>query len=230
VDALRTEHEQRLSLSRQDCARDLSEHENDTLGERILRMYTIGLERQQLRQLYISGEVNERVYRAILEKLHAQYDLCDRPTLAHTRKLRCARCTRLFKALQKMIAPEYCALSSSDAYLYYRTNTVLSQTVLNTLKKMERKTTSAIFGTHAFQHVREIYAHYLIGSRRKMHATYEQAPDACATVALRTARHSVLRIEESTLRELSERKMITPKIQAVLRQEIETEADKLQDG
>jgi len=233
LEALQQEHTERLQEWTHSCAQELAAAQGlvteADLGERVLRMYTIGFERQVVRELYTYGEVNERVYRAISRKLDRQYDAQDMQTGLRSSSQTETRAERLFYTLRAYIAPEYRPLTLIDRYAYYRTQNVLARAVVRKLTRMRRKATQHIFGEHAFTHILNTYERYLHRSAEKMNACMAEERDACVQEAERVARHSILRIEEQTLEELAERRMISPKINVVLRDQLTAEAQQLHE-
>ncbi len=227
---LSREHRERMDRSTEACCAQLA---NDTsgrsaIGERVLRMYAIGLERDALRRIYVHGEVNERVYRKALAKLEYQYDRYDMPEgTARSDEHAVGLVRTLIIRARNSLFPEYHSLTIRDRYMYYRALTVLSRAVIDIFGRMEQKPTGAIFGSDAFEHVRTTYTAFLERSAEKMRKTYNADPHACEVESERIARHSILGVEERTLEEFAERRMITPKVHALLREELSHIAENL---
>lgn len=227
---LTREHHERMDRSTEACCERLADDTSgrSRIGERVLRMYAIGLEREALRRIYVHGEVNERVYRKALKKLEDQYDRYDMPEgTDRTSRLRTGFARKAMLRLRNDLFPEYHPLTVRDRYMYYRALTVLSRAVIDIFARMEQKPTGAIFGNDAFEHVRTTYTAFLERANEKMRETYAKDPLGCEMESERIARHSVLGVEERTLEEFAERRMITPKVHALLREELSRLADDL---
>ncbi len=226
---LSREHHERMDRSTEACCERLA---GDTsgraaIGERVLRMYAIGLERDMLRRIYVHGEVNERVYRKALTKLEDQYDRYDMPEGTTRPDRRRGPLRARIKRIRNALFPEYRPLTIRDRYMYYRALTVLSRAVIDIFGRMRTKPTGAIFGSDAFEHVCTTYSTFLERSNEKMQMIHTQDPLACEMESERIARHSILGVEERTLEEFVERRMITPKVHALLREELSQAADDL---
>ncbi|MBP9749928.1 MAG: sodium:proton antiporter [Candidatus Pacebacteria bacterium] len=224
------EHRERMDRSTEACCAQLANDSSGraTIGERVLRMYAIGLERDALRRIYVHGEVNERVYRKALTKLEYQYDRFDMPEGAVRSSRHAAGPIRsLAIRVRNSLFAEYGPLTVRDRYMYYRALTVLSRAVIDIFGRMEQKPTGAIFGSDAFEHVRTTYTAFLERSAEKMRETYAKDSLGCEIESERIARHSILGVEERTLEEFAERRMITPKVHALLREELSLIAEEL---
>lgn len=221
------EHNARFAASCTSCKERITAR-GARFGERVLRMYAIGVEKKQLETLYEYGEVTESVYRKILGKLTIQYEQLERgdtvdPSRFNDRK-------DVFDHLAHLLAwasGQTKRETAEDRYLYYRTQTVLSRATLHELRSLGGHTSEQLFGAHVFEQLNELYASFLEGSTRKMEDAFREDPRVCGALAERLARHSILEVEARTLAELTEREMITPKVQLIIRNDIGMQADRI---
>ncbi len=227
---LRKEHQQRLEQACIACT-DQMRVNDAVIGERVLRLYTIGIEKEALDTLYDYGEVNEKVYRRVLAKLSSQYERIESglkeidPSEEVSDVL-----SRLAHGMKKMFSPREAVYSEEDLYLYYRTQSVLSRFVIRALKHLDKQYAPILFGEQAMVHIKSIYESFLEGSTQKMRVVTERIPEKAKILSEQFARRAVLEAESNVLEELSHRFMITPKVFIAIRDDIERESNALAQG
>jgi CPA1 family monovalent cation:H+ antiporter len=198
------------------------------LGERILRMYAIGIEKSMLKRLYEYGEVNERVYHRVLGKLTLQYEQLEMRGGASEDVSRHLDSKDVFDhiaRISKRMVGIKTDTTLEDTYLYYRTQTVLSRTALRDLALLGNEKCEQLFGSGVYQKIVETYEAFLDGSNKKMEAIFEEDPVTCSMLSEQIARRSILEAESEMLEELSEHEMITPKVAVAIRADVERAAE-----
>ncbi len=223
---LEKEHREALERACIVCSERL-QSDDRIIGERVLRLYAIGIEKEVLDTLYDYGEANERVYRRVLGKLVFQYEQIE----DGAREIDVLRETdgkdmldRLVKFFRTVVFPKSLKYSEEDQYLYYRTQTILSRSVLNEMRHLDGRYVSILFGESAMIHVRSVYESFLEGSTKKMQIIMEQIPDQADILSEKFARRAILETEARTLKELLHRSMITPKVAIAIQEDIERES------
>lgn len=229
ADTLRSEQNAYLS---EDSNKYLSkiESEQSVQSERVLHMYAIGVEREMLKTLYTYGEVNEKVYRAVLDHLTNQHEALDEGvTNPDEGQPRPDVFEQMAHQVRKVISPRRAKQTLEDKYMYYRTHSVLARAVLHELTHMRREKDERAFGATAFEAVLARYEKYLTGSTAKMEGVREQDPKRIDREVERLVRHSILEVEEIALEHISKNSMITPKVYIAIRDELEEKAERLSD-
>ncbi|QQS60879.1 MAG: sodium:proton antiporter [Candidatus Moraniibacteriota bacterium] len=225
ANVLKKEHKEKFKKACSLCVKKL-ETEDTLLGERILRLYAIGVERETLDTLYDFSEVNERVYRRVLAKLTLQYERTElgNQEIDPSEEI-IDPISRLFHWISGMLNAKKRGPSTEDRYLYYRTQTILSRAVLRALRHMDEEHAPLLFGKKSFVHIREIYEIFLAGSQEKMKAVTKEISEEAKILSERFARRSLLETESRLLEELFHRSMMTPKVYIALKENIERESD-----
>ncbi len=200
-------------------------------SERVLHMYAIGVERAMLKTLYTYGEVDEKIYRAVLDHITTQFEaLDDGITTPEIGQPVPDVFEKLAQFVRRIFLPSHAAFTSVDRYVYYRTHSVLARTVLHELVLMQSQEEDGAFDAAAFGAVQARYERYLEGSTRKMRVLETEQHTSITRVAERLVRHSVLEVEEGALDELYARGLLTPKSYIALRDELEEEAERISDN
>ena len=223
---LQKEHKDKLQKACDSCQSQLKKQKNVFLGERILRLFTIGIERETLDTLYDFSEVNERVYRRILSKLVLQYERIE----ANVKEVDPSEETmdpisKLFHWISEFLNPKKKGYSIEDQYLYYRTQTILSRSVLRSLEDLNKEYTSLLFGASSVETIQRVYEIFLEGSLGKMEDAMKKMSKEAKVLSEKFARRAVLETESHLLEELFHRSMMTPKVYLSLKETIERESN-----
>lgn len=229
ADVLMEEHNNRLEKALGTCKTYFAEHGKE-VGERVLRLYTLGVEKKRLADLYEYGEVSEEVYRRVFSKLTLQYERIEFGSLAQdpapTGK---ESWFDRFRHSVKHVFLRIPETKWADQYMYYRTLVILSRTVLREVRALNQEHAVRLFGVHAVEHIVGLYEGFVHGSTAKMHILEQQDPKQSRLLAERLARKSVLEVETRELDELYEREMITPKVYIEIKERLVQAAEILAD-
>jgi CPA1 family monovalent cation:H+ antiporter len=198
------------------------------LGLRVLRLYAIGIELQKLKSLYEYGEVSEKIYRRVESKLNLQHEHVEEGHLNFNPSHWTDRkdiFDRMARQVDRLLYPDRLVETVEDRYMYYRTQTVLSRTVLSELTELNTEHSMNLFGPDTFTTLQRTYQEFLEGSSKKMAEVCAEVPYECKNISERLARHSVLGVESKALEDLLQRQMITQKTYLALHDEMEMEAE-----
>ncbi len=108
--------------------------------EKMLRLYAIGIEIETLKELYDKAEISEWAYKKAINKLYVRKSLIeegenDNPSFD---KIKIKNIRELFiKYLWKILLSRGDVFSNEDKYKYYRALSIMSQRVLDILKKLQ---------------------------------------------------------------------------------------------
>lgn len=223
---LERDHRDRLRRASISCKRQMQRNPEAIIGERVLRLYAIGVEREMLDTLYDYGEVNEKVYRRILAKLTVQYERIESGSKeVNSSEEGTDILTWLASGMKRYVSPGRLVFSEEDRYLYYRTQTILSRSALRMLKHLDMQCAPMLFGEGAIRNVQAVYEQFLAGSTSKLEGVAESIPQKAKILSERFARRSVLESESHILEELARQSMITPKVAVALRSDIQRETE-----
>jgi CPA1 family monovalent cation:H+ antiporter len=222
IDKLSAEHTARLDTAVATCGSHLEDKAE--VGERVLRLYALGVEKNRLADLYEYGEVSENVYRKIHGKLSLQYERIEHGSMEDDPAPSAATHTllRLFNSI--MPNREH---PVAEHYTYYRTLVVLSRAALREVRALHSERSVRLFGADAIKHITSIYEQFVEGATAKLRTLEADEPGICKTLSERFVRRSILEVESRTLHELYEREMITPKVYLSIKASIDKDADTL---
>lgn len=201
-----------------------SEIEQD-LAERALELYTIGLEKEILNELYEFEEVTERVFKHIYGKLTIQSE-----ALEHNEEINASlsRDSRdLFENIAEWIrkwfvkdSPEALA---EENLLYYRGQHILAHKVIKELRAFRSDFIGPIFSEQTLQEAIHTYETYQQESKSKSDAVRSKYPEIAKQIDEELAFRSMFRVKEQFLDRFHKRGLLTPKLYIKLRDEYEDE-------
>ena len=227
AEVLESDHRALLRQACLACKRQMGKHPEGVIGERVLRLYMIGIERETLDTLYDYGEVNEKVYRRVLSKLTLQYERVESGQgSVDASEEGTDVLDRLATGLKKVLTPKRLVYTDEDMYMYYRTQTILSRSAIASLRHLDAHYATVLFGERAPDRIREVYEGFLAGSTRKLQDIIDKIPQKAEVLSERFARRAILEAESGILEELSHRTMVTPKVAIALQEMIEKQSHK----
>lgn len=215
-DLHRTKYEEACSALATSNTKDLS--------LRVLRMFAIGIEKRHLKELYHHNEVNEMVYRRLSGKLQLQLEAIEVGNLAPNMSIHTdGKDIFEFAAnkLRKLFRPDTEKEKVEHLYMYYRAQTIVSRKVLKELEAIDKSSAEHIFSAEALTHVLSLYTNFKEQSQKKMFDLGVEFPNYSKALSFTLATCAVHKIEETTLDELYERQLITPKLYISLKEELE---------
>lgn len=222
---LTAEHAERFDESLR-IFQDASAGENRDLAERVLRLYVIGLEREELKELLVFDEITERIFKRINGKLVIQSEEIERgnfnPNMSLVRDHRDVF-ENIAEFMRKLVVRSGEGAQTREDYLYYRAQKILARKVIKESDRIAKEFESPVFTKESLNDTRALYTLYEDNALKRMeeiHAAHTELIDAAdEELALR----SVYRIEERYLERLHRRGMLSPKLFIALRDEYERE-------
>ncbi|OGG66920.1 hypothetical protein A3I99_04145 [Candidatus Kaiserbacteria bacterium RIFCSPLOWO2_02_FULL_45_11b] len=202
----------------------LKSTDTNELSLRVLRMFAIGIEKKHLKELYHHQEVNESVYRRLTGKLQLQLEAIEVGNLAPNMSIHTDGkdvFEVMASSIRKFLKPKTAEEITSNLYMYYRAQTIISRKVLKELTAVDHSSAEHIFNAEALAHVLELYANFRAQSEKKMNELASANPEIHKHLSRTLANQTVHKIEEITLHELYERQLITPKLYITLKEELQ---------
>jgi hypothetical protein len=213
------DHEEKYTAA----CKELDTPNTKALALRVLRMYSIGIEKKHLKELYHHNEVSEAVYRRLTGKLQLQLESIESGNLAPNMSIHTDG-KDIFEMLatkvRRAIQPETPEVKVDNLYMYYRAQTIISRKVLKELGALDKKSAEHIFSAEALAHVLDLYTTFRTQSEKKMNELATTHPERYKSLSIKLAKYGVGKIEEETLTEIYERQLITPKLYIVLKEEL----------
>lgn len=200
------------------------------LAETVLRLYALGVEKHYLRQLFAYGELNEPVYKRVLNKLAVQSDRVERGQ-AQVRDLheryqpdwieRSVEAGRRFFGWRRKRSDIV-----AETYMYYRAQAVLIGKVIRHLETLDERGEGRVFRDRAaLALVIGQYREFESEAKRQMEALFDKHREALEQLNEEFAERGLFRAEEKVLKSLHHKELITPKLYAMLYNELEQRRD-----
>lgn len=225
ADQLIDEYTRKFEASCESCRGHLRES-TATLTDRMLRLFAIGIEKRYLRELYAYGEVTEPVYKRILGKLKIQSETLDHGSLNADDSLSEDHkdiFEKLARMVRRVISPRRIHETPEEQYMYYRAQSIIARKVLKEFRELDSLGEKAAFDIAALDRTRDLYDAYREQAKKKMDTVADTHPQVIRTVSEHLARQGAHKVEETTLHELFERELITPKIYVTMRDALAAE-------
>jgi CPA1 family monovalent cation:H+ antiporter len=199
--------------------------ESSSVVERALQVYALGVEKHYLKELFLYGEISERVYKRVLNKLEIQTARVEHG-IKQVNSLGESFSKDWFENLADMVR-KFLKKQEDDVvtrYMYYRAQSIIANKVLKNLDALSQETDIEIFkNTVEMEKLKELYTRFRENAGRKMNAMFEENTVLLERVNEEFAAKGLFKIEETVLKDLYKKEMITPKLYIMLYNELEKE-------
>jgi len=200
----------------------LSQEKRNDLAFRILRIFAIGIEKRNLKELYHRNEVSEFVFRRIQGKLRLQLEAIEDGDLDPDVTIHVDGrdiFERFFSSIKSLLGHREKNQSYDDLYMYYRAQAIVSRKVLKELHLLN-KACSTIFTSGAVGHVNNLYTSFKKNSLQKLHNLSKEDPIEAKKLAEALAVRGVHSIEETVLNDIYHKELITQKLYISIKEEL----------
>ncbi|RLA20117.1 MAG: sodium:proton antiporter [Gammaproteobacteria bacterium] len=215
---LTAEHQDLYQLICQQC--DDKTKNPSHVVENMLRIYTLALQKSELKEIYRRGEINENIYKKNLLILETQTERVeqDRPQLES-----------LNTYLDSWIGHIKRAFSSStslsetqELYLYYRTQYKLINKVIDELAQIQNSPLVEIFDDPiAVQNVEKIYQYLKDKTVQQMADEIKSNKDLVDDMNAQSAKALLGITRSDTLKDLHKHEIISSKLYLLLKKEMD---------
>ncbi len=195
------------------------------LGNAALRIWAIGVEKQALSTLYRYGEIDEPVYKRILDKLTIRLEHAEAGYSSSEIHLAFDRDIFEWFALQarRVLRTKMNPSEPRTSYMYYRALSILASKAikeLQTLKKMH----DPVFPAALIEETIAVYETFRGHTLETLRAVEKTNAELASELSRDLAGRAVLKVEERILDEFYDREAVTPKVYLGLRTELAEEA------
>lgn len=216
--ALKMHYEERLKKSRDEC---VTIAEDERLAEAALRIWMLGIEKKALQTLFIYGEISEHMYKRVLAKLTVRTETVEQGRRSDELHVNISgdifeNIATWMRSWKKVTSDD----EAEDHYMYYRALKILANKAEKELSRLQKEQSGGLFSRDVIARVATIYASFKENASQKLHEIAGQFPHVIPHLAERLAHSGILKVEEYTLHKLIESEMITPKVYAVLHEEM----------
>ncbi len=194
--------------------------------ENMLRIYTLALQKDELKELFRRSEINENIYKKNLLILETQTERVEQDK-AKSQSLNAylySWMSGFNNALRRLFFLPKKLSDSQELYLYYRTQYKLINKVLDELALIENSPLVEIFDDpKALQNVINIYKYLKNKTVLKMDHETQSDNNLLDDFNEQSAKALLLITQTDTLKELHEHEIISSKLYVLLKQEINEE-------
>ncbi|MBN2718996.1 MAG: cation:proton antiporter [Deltaproteobacteria bacterium] len=191
--------------------------------ENVLRIYTLGLQKNTLKKMFQSNEITERIYKRNLEILETQTEKVeqDQPKLKSINEYLITWVGALRNLLRRVLCLRANKEEAEELYLYYRTQTKLIDNVLHELSELEKSPLMEIFDDQrALQNVISIYKYLKAKAVEQMQHELSTNQALLDDLNERSAKALLQAAQNERLRELHENEIISSKLYVLLMNEL----------
>ncbi len=194
------------------------------LIENMLRLYTLGLEKAELKEVFRRGEINDNVYKEILNVLETQTERVksdDKKVKAITKHFSNWRTGRVMSLLRKLFFLPPAATEPEELYIYYRTQYKLLLGTMGHLSSLENSKLRELFDDErALNSVKGIYQYLVKQTEKHMHNEIQSNQAFVDRFNKQSAESILHKVQQDTLNELHKKEIITSKLYISLKKEL----------
>lgn len=219
-DTLREKYER---LYRESCAEGRSKLSEETTA-RVLTLFALSTAKHSLHTLFVYSEVSESVHNKILNDLNTQIEAVERGEVLASITLREWKADWLDQVhdLWEKIIAEDPARDARTLHMYYRAQTIIMRKALEEIEALAALELEIFQGRDAFHSIVQNLSEQELTVRGKDSAIMEQYPQFVRPLAIAFAEAGLTKARKQHVEAFSEREVITPKVRALLMEEIES--------
>ena len=191
--------------------------------ENILRIYTLGLQKQELKKMFQRHEITERIYTRNLDILEIQAETVekDKPKIKSINKYIINWLVVIKNILHRLLFMRFTKEEKQELYLYYRTQSKLITKVLDELSLLENSPLIEIFNDRrAVQSVISIYKDLQIKALEEMLHELDANQTLLDELNEQSAKALFQIVQNDKLKELRDNDIITGKLYVHLTKEL----------
>ncbi|MCD2450842.1 sodium:proton antiporter [Methylicorpusculum oleiharenae] len=214
----RTLHEQALKEYKQKFPND------SELTENLLRVYVLGTEKGELKEIYGRGEINEKIYKKILNLLDIQMERVEKGRLqlnAIDEKFPVDKIETFILSLRKMLFLSSSELKPQELYIYYRTQLHLLETVVSRLEGLSNTSLIEVFDDKdSLQRTIELYKALGKSTKERLDQMISSNYELLTHFNAITGKKTLDALQLETLDNLSKNEIISSKLYIMLSKEL----------
>jgi CPA1 family monovalent cation:H+ antiporter len=197
---------------------------SDRLTQDMLSLFALSIEKNELKEIFRRGEINEEGYKKILSILEIQSTRVkeEKPLLYAPNENFSQRISlRILNLLRKLISLPPKANDTEEVYLYYRTEYKLTTKVLHELAELENSHLRELFNEkQAVDNLVKIYQHLQAKTEARMKQEISANQALLDRLNQQAAKNLLHDLQNETLSELHQYEIITTKLYISLKKEL----------
>lgn len=195
------------------------------LVENMLRLYALGLEKSELKEIYQRGEATEKIYKKIFNMLSIQTERIERgvPQVVSAKEhFPIDGMERLVLIFSRLAFWRDHTFKPEELYLYYRTLNNLIGKVVENLTELSNSAQNEIFDDKsALEKILALYQKLHINTQRRMEGILKKNSALLNQLNENMAEVSLYAVQSQTLVDLHKNEFITGKLFIMLSHEME---------
>ena len=197
---------------------------SDHLVENLLRMYALGIEKGELKDIFQRGEINEKIYKKILNMLSIQTDRIERGTVqvySAEEHFPIDGLERFVLMMSRLAFWRDHTFKDKISILYYRTLNRLLTCVIEQFSSVATSSSNEIFDDKlTLERLLAMYKELLANTQHKMAALIHKNADLLHQLNLSSATISLHAVQLEALDNLHKNEIISDKLYIMLHHEI----------
>jgi monovalent cation:H+ antiporter, CPA1 family len=198
---------------------------SDDLIENMLRIYVLGMEKGELKEIFQRGEANEKIYKKIFNMLSIQTERVERgqaQVTSPSEHFPIDGMEKLVLFLSRLAFWRDHSFKPEELYLYYRTLQKLIGKVVEQLTSLNGYGLSEIFDDKsALEKLLTLYQDLYLNTERRMEGLLKTNPALLDRLNRDTTELSLHAVQMETLSDLHKNEIITSKLYIMLNHELQ---------
>jgi len=226
---LNAQQHQILQQRYQQLHDDACLHCKDAIGdsrdliENMLRIYALGVEKGALKEVYQRGEINEKMYKKILNMLSIQTDRVGRghkQVKSVNEHFPIDTLERFVLLVSRLVFWRDHAFKAEELYLYYRTLNKIIAKAIESLDAIANSSLNDVFDDRiALVKLQALYGELHMNTRKKMERLIKNNAELLNQLNQKAAEKSLNAVQLETLVKLHKNEIITSKLFIMLNHE-----------
>lgn len=200
------------------------------LLENILRMYALGIEKDELKEIFQRGEISEKIYKKILNMLSIQTERIERSeaqVASADEHFPIDDFERFVLLVSRLAFWRDHSFKAEELYLYYRTLNKLVGCVIERLMSVNSSSLSEIFDDKAaLEKLLTLYKGLQTNTQHKMDSLMRKNPALLDRLTRKTSEAALQAVQMETLNALHKNEIITGKLYIMLLYELRQKEQK----
>ena len=194
------------------------------LTESLLRLFILGVEKGELKDMFSRGEIDEKIYKKILNMLDIQMQRVEQgrsQLRAVNEKFPVDGFEKFINKIRRLSFLPSQDLEPQELYIYFRSQHQLLETVVERLESLKNTSLIEVFDDdEALQKTLQLYTELAANTKQNLDAMLASNHELLERFNAVAARIAVDAQQTDTLDSLSENEIITDKLYIMLRKEL----------
>ena len=222
-DSLKQRYQSLYQIACLECKNAIGD--SDILIENMLRTYALGIEREELKDIFLRGEIEEKTYKKITNMLSIQTERIKRgqqQVSSVNEHFPIDSLEKFVLLVTRITFWRKHTVPAAELYCYYRALSKISSKVVKELKAVEDSSLSEVFDDQtALDKLLALYQEIQANAEEKMQSVLHENAEILAQLNEATASQSLAVVKKDTLDKLHKNEIITSKLYIMLRHELE---------